>query len=174
MEANFYWPPFSDLKEGSVGLTYDWSPSFDAHEGSMQTPCSASASVSGTQPTSASSELQQGSYAGAVLGKNRDDKHFSTPQPFDQAIQAALANLENEASLLNQHICFVPGCKKNQFTREADLQRHIKTVHVRDEAFYCEVEGCPRHEHAPGGQRSFPRKDKMKEHMRTVHRNLGY
>ncbi|KAJ9669205.1 hypothetical protein H2201_000556 [Coniosporium apollinis] len=162
----------------------DWSPFFDPNEAVMQTPWrSPFASASGTQPTHASSELQQGhsapdcslAEAGEHVSSFVAQSHTDgTPQPFDQAIQAALANLENEANPPNKHICFVPGCKKNQFTRGADLQRHIKTVHVRDEAFYCEVKGCRRHEHAIGGQRPFPRKDKMMEHMRTVHKNLRY
>ncbi|KAJ9648322.1 hypothetical protein H2199_001176 [Coniosporium tulheliwenetii] len=171
MDPNPDWSPSFDLNEGFMDSTYDWSPFLDMHEAVLQTTPwrSPFASASGTQPTHASSELQQGN-----LAPDCGSSGVGTPQSFDQAIQTALASLDEEANPPNKHICFVPGCKKNQFTRGADLQRHIKTVHVRDEAFYCEVKGCRRHEHAIGGQRPFPRKDKMMEHMRTVHKNLRY
>ncbi|EON66889.1 hypothetical protein W97_06292 [Coniosporium apollinis CBS 100218] len=160
MELNFDWPPL-DAHEGVMNPTYDWSPFSDMHERDMQTPF---ASASDNQSTHAFSELQQGNLAPACSSAGT-----GTLQPLDQAIQAALAALDNAANPPNQHICFEPGCKKNQFTRDADLQRHIKTVHTRDEAFYCEVDGCPRSEVLHGVKKPFWRADKMKEHMRTVH-----
>ncbi|KAJ9666574.1 hypothetical protein H2201_003233 [Coniosporium apollinis] len=132
MGLNFDWPPF-DAHEGFMDPTDHWSPCLDMHERGMQTPF---ASASGSQPTHASSELHQGNFApdcgsaGAGLRVERlpqakearqDPLVPCTPQPLAQAIQAALATLDNVANPPNLYICFVPGCKKNQFTRDADL-----------------------------------------------------
>jgi hypothetical protein len=54
------------------------------------------------------------------------------------------------------------------FRRKADLDRHFQIVHMRaTKLIDCEFPGCHRR-----GDYGFTRKDKMREHMREVHRSL--
>jgi hypothetical protein len=65
--------------------------------------------------------------------------------------------------------CSIPRCKHKTFTRWYDLRRHHDSTHSNDgPAFWCHVNGCERSE-TPGG-RSFPRKDKLGDHVRKAHR----
>lgn len=62
-------------------------------------------------------------------------------------------------------VCLYPGCHSAKlFTRSSDLARHMKSRHCRPE-FDCSVEGCNRK-----GEKGFPRKDKLGDHMRQKHR----
>jgi hypothetical protein len=65
--------------------------------------------------------------------------------------------------------CSIPRCKHKTFTRWYDLRRHHDGTHSNDgPEFWCHVNGCERSE-TPGG-RSFPRKDKLSDHVRNAHR----
>jgi hypothetical protein len=60
--------------------------------------------------------------------------------------------------------CKWQGCRSSRhFRREADLIRHIRTIHISPYAHPCYVEGCDR---------SFGRKDHLQEHLRRCH-HLG-
>lgn len=62
--------------------------------------------------------------------------------------------------------CRWEGCEyTGTFSRESDLLRHLKTVHICKDSYCCPVEGC---------QKVSNRCDNMKEHIRRVHqRSLG-
>ena len=63
-------------------------------------------------------------------------------------------------------MCFFDGCTKG-FGRSADLDRHQKQVHTREEArdkFYCDYQRCQRKDGA------FGRKDHFRDHFRDYHK----
>jgi hypothetical protein len=65
--------------------------------------------------------------------------------------------------------CISPICKQKTFARWYDLRRHYYGTHCDDGSiFWCQVQGCDR-SNVEGG-RSFPRKDKLSDHVRKVHR----
>lgn len=59
-----------------------------------------------------------------------------------------------------RHACNVPGCLKT-FGRPAEFRRHKETVHGKKNKFRCMVESCDY---------TYPRLDKVREHMRRVHK----
>ena len=63
--------------------------------------------------------------------------------------------------------CPRPDCKR-LFHREADFKRHLPVHDQSQRDFPCPADGCER-----GGSNGFPRKDKLREHMRAKHRSLA-
>lgn len=63
--------------------------------------------------------------------------------------------------------CPHPDCKR-LFHREADFKRHLPVHDQSQRDFPCPADGCER-----GGSNGFPRKDKLREHMRAKHRSLA-
>jgi hypothetical protein len=60
--------------------------------------------------------------------------------------------------------CLTPSCNST-FTRKADLERHITTVHILDAPrFDCPMYRCHR-----TGEDGFTREDHLKEHLRNYH-----
>jgi hypothetical protein len=63
-----------------------------------------------------------------------------------------------------KYICPVETCKHKTFTRKADLERHNLT-HTGKRPFECRFRGCNR-----VGKNAFPRRDKLVDHQRKVHK----
>ena len=63
--------------------------------------------------------------------------------------------------------CPRPDCKR-LFHREADFKRHLPVHDQSQRDFPCPADGCER-----GGSNGFPRKDKLRDHMRAKHRSLA-
>ena len=64
--------------------------------------------------------------------------------------------------------CIEPRCARKTFNRQAELRRHYDTIHApRKPEYWCRVATCPR-SRANGGY-PFPRRDKLRDHMRKVH-----
>jgi hypothetical protein len=64
--------------------------------------------------------------------------------------------------------CMVPRCRRRNFGRWNDFNRHYNGAHaVQKTVFWCPVDGCDRSEN--GGDRPFPRKDKMMTHALKRH-----
>ena len=63
-----------------------------------------------------------------------------------------------------KYICPEETCKHKTFSRKADLGRHSLT-HTGERPFECRFEGCNR-----VGKRAFPRRDKLVDHQRKVHK----
>ena len=84
----------------------------------------------------------------------------------DPATEAILKTQKAlETHVFNLHIdplrCTWSGCKNmTSFGKQGDLERHISSVHLKDNKYKCPISSCSRH------QRGFPRKDKLKSHMR--------
>ncbi|KAF2631793.1 hypothetical protein BU25DRAFT_418545 [Macroventuria anomochaeta] len=73
--------------------------------------------------------------------------------------------------------CSDPGCEDLRFGRQADFRRHYTNVHAdKIIEYFCPVSGCER-SRKPSKKskgRSFNgRKDKMEEHLQTVHHKLN-
>ncbi|KAF2824778.1 hypothetical protein CC86DRAFT_266303, partial [Ophiobolus disseminans] len=64
--------------------------------------------------------------------------------------------------------CLEQRCSRKTFNRQAELRRHYDTTHApRKPEYWCRVASCQR-SHANGGY-PFPRRDKLRDHMRKVH-----
>jgi hypothetical protein len=59
-----------------------------------------------------------------------------------------------------KHRCVVSGCKAGAFGLRSDLQKHNKSVHLKEKDMHCTFATCGR---------CFSRKDHLDWHMRTVH-----
>jgi hypothetical protein len=95
-----------------------------------------------------------------------------------------------------EYVCLYDGCRQKAFRRSADLDRHIKHVHLKPpDVYFCDYNRCPRSEKAvaasstvttmmshpletvssPGGSAgagvgAFGRKDHCRAHYRDYHR----
>jgi hypothetical protein len=71
--------------------------------------------------------------------------------------------------------CFDANCSDITFGRQADFRRHYDHTHISKKVeYFCTVDGCTRSRKPEGKSkgRSFgAREDKMREHVRTVHRS---
>ncbi|KAL4878098.1 hypothetical protein BJY04DRAFT_221454 [Aspergillus karnatakaensis] len=57
--------------------------------------------------------------------------------------------------------CKWEGCQSStSFRREPDLIRHLKSIHIRPDAYACQFDGCTK---------AYGRKDHLQEHMRRAH-----
>jgi len=65
--------------------------------------------------------------------------------------------------------CDWPECTRS-FRRQSDLVRHRDTIHQKKKKFWCTAPGCNRSESYGGLKRPFPRKDKLNEHVRNIHK----
>ncbi|CAO2654362.1 Nn.00g110950.m01.CDS01 [Neocucurbitaria sp. VM-36] len=79
-----------------------------------------------------------------------------------------------QVTRLGKFRCLDSGCDDLTFGRQADFKRHYENVHApRKIEYFCPEEGCSRSRNPANGKskgRSFnSRKDKMEEHVRTVH-----
>jgi hypothetical protein len=64
--------------------------------------------------------------------------------------------------------CLEPRCARKTFNRQAELRRHYDTIHApRKPEYWCRVASCQRSQ-ANGGY-PFPRRDKLRDHMRKIH-----
>jgi hypothetical protein len=67
-------------------------------------------------------------------------------------------------------MCHSPSCNHKTFTRWYDLRRHHDGTHSNEgPTFWCQVNGCEC-SNVEGG-RAFPRKDKLNDHVRKMHRS---
>ncbi|KAL5358362.1 hypothetical protein BJX96DRAFT_173366 [Aspergillus floccosus] len=82
-----------------------------------------------------------------VTLRERDLNPTVGPQSRDEALQTLMCEWKD----CNQ---------KRAFRRDAELMRHIMTIHVRPNAYGCPVEGCSR---------VFNRKDNLKVHLEKKH-----
>jgi hypothetical protein len=64
--------------------------------------------------------------------------------------------------------CSNSACRGKTFSRWYDLRRHYNGAHaIMPIVYWCEDEGCSRSE--PAGDRPFPRKDKLADHVEKIH-----
>jgi hypothetical protein len=69
--------------------------------------------------------------------------------------------------------CPLPACTGKTFGRAAELKRHHVSCHDgfgnKKAQYWCPVSGCERSK--TGDQGSFPRKDKMIDHLERMHKD---
>ena len=64
--------------------------------------------------------------------------------------------------------CDDSACKQRTFNRWYDFRRHYNGAHATAPTVYwCESTGCPRSKAV--GDRPFPRKDKLNDHIQAIH-----
>lgn len=91
--------------------------------------------------------------------------HFTPIQTHHLAIGTIYSTSDADTFVFK---CFHEACHPKSFGRWYDFKRHYNGAHaVEVPQFWCAVDGCERSDR-PGG-RSFPRKDKLREHVRKVH-----
>lgn len=83
-----------------------------------------------------------------------------------------------QVTLGGRFTCLSKICRDDEtltFNRHADFKRHYTNMHARKlTEYFCPEKGCHRSRHPADGKkgRSFKgRRDKMKEHVKTVHDN---
>ncbi|KAL4789162.1 hypothetical protein BDV19DRAFT_395302 [Aspergillus venezuelensis] len=87
--------------------------------------------------------------------------HFSALQFLNPAT-ADLTSLSSSSHGAPIYRCRWEGCTSaTLFRREADLMRHLKTIHVSPQAYHCPVFNCDR---------VFGRKDHVNQHVNRRHR----
>ncbi|KAL5624765.1 hypothetical protein BROUX41_004825 [Berkeleyomyces rouxiae] len=91
------------------------------------------------------------------------------PSSLSPTTMAAAASSAIGSSLTG-FCCNIHGCKRRIFKRKADLERHMRHVHlpVSDrKSFYCDYPRCNRAKHdAP-----FHRRDHLRDHYRDYHKD---
>ncbi|KAF1931510.1 uncharacterized protein M421DRAFT_313876 [Didymella exigua CBS 183.55] len=118
-----------------------------------------------TQPVSSPANPRKPS----PLPKKRRRHHTSTSDSEPEVITGhVLANGKLK--------CSDPECSVLKFGRPADFRRHYKMVHeTKKIEYFCTWKGCDRSKRPfkKGKGRSFgSRRDKMEEHVRTVHQRV--
>ncbi|KAH6643913.1 hypothetical protein C7974DRAFT_9592 [Boeremia exigua] len=105
-------------------------------------------------------------------------------QPVKRRSRKCSPPSDSESEQITGHVlasgkfkCSDPGCDDLRFGRQADFRRHHTNVHAdRILEFFCPMSGCERSKKPArkGKGRSFKgRKDKMEEHVQTVHHKLS-
>ena len=92
------------------------------------------------------------------------EEHSKHVYPLD--LQPTLSVLKNRLEA-TRWSCARPDCTRI-FHRWADSRRHLLVHDQNQPGFPCPIEGCDR-----GGSNGFPRKDKLRDHMRAKHRSLA-
>ncbi|UPX09783.1 uncharacterized protein EKO05_0000466 [Ascochyta rabiei] len=112
-----------------------------------------------------------------------DSVTLQPPLPAQQPkhrVRARTPPSDSESEVITGHVlasgrfkCSDPKCDNLRFGRQADFRRHHINVHaLKKKEYFCTVEGCDRSRRPSRKSkgRSFgARKDKMKEHVQTVH-----
>jgi hypothetical protein len=94
---------------------------------------------------------------------------FSNTQLRHESVSTLIGNIyRNEDTGAYFYQCCNRRCSDRSFRRLYDLGRHHDGRHSSEgPRFWCIVPGCDRS--AAVGGRSFPRKDKLSDHVRKVH-----
>ncbi|KAF1848356.1 uncharacterized protein K460DRAFT_353344 [Cucurbitaria berberidis CBS 394.84] len=122
--------------------------------------------------------------ASRILPISSSHHHLLSPQPVRRRRRASPSPdipsdpVIGQVTRLGKFKCLHAGCDDLTFGRQADFKRHYENVHApRKLEYFCPTEGCSRSKKPANGKskgRSFNnRKDKMEEHVRTVHHKEG-
>ena len=101
----------------------------------------------------------------------------STTPPVSHYSESSLSTLQTTSENTNlppqpgRHICRFLHCPST-FTRTSDLERHILTIHIPSNIYFCPVPGC-RTRGSRSQRPRFKRRDKWVEHLRRWHKELN-
>ncbi|OGM49575.1 hypothetical protein ABOM_001657 [Aspergillus bombycis] len=149
----FHCPPWQPLHEDSVGARSTLYHDLEA-ETNLRMPTSFQSDLVAT--------------AGYSYGHLPSNTTI-TPVPMPVEHQPREAQQETRAKNMQDsgrnyrpvQRCKWEGCTSTKiFNREADLVRHVRTIHIAPRSYRCNVDGCFK---------SFNRGDNLKEHMFRVH-----
>lgn len=105
-------------------------------------------------------ELSISAAAVGVIDLTLEDSDSDSDSRTDELIGRVFAS--------GRFMCPHRQCVRKSFARLAELKRHYEGAHApRKHTFWCHVPSCKRSRGV--GQRSFPRKDKLKDHVRMAH-----
>jgi hypothetical protein len=95
--------------------------------------------------------------------------YLPTPNAQNEEEKMPIAKVfDTEGSHELWHKCCSLECGHKKYGRWSDFKRHHDGAHATNKPkHWCQVEGCKRSEADNG--RPFRRKDKLKEHVQTVH-----
>lgn len=94
----------------------------------------------------------------------REENLNLTMHPNDTVTLSAAPLPPKEAALAATFKCKWEGCKySGYFTRETELVRHVKCVHISPRSYLCPVAGC---------RKVCNRKDNLDEHLRRLHKDV--
>ncbi|CAK7275437.1 hypothetical protein SEPCBS57363_006680 [Sporothrix epigloea] len=110
---------------------------------------------------------QQDSIRGkASASKSTSNEGSRTKLQHTGRSKSGSAEGAGNAGSKKEFTCSYQFCKSPAFTRMADLERHMKHVHLaadKKERFFCDYSGCSR------SSTPFHRKDHYREHLREYH-----
>lgn len=139
----------------------------------------------------------QGSEAGSIGPFDFDDDDAYQAQSSPTRYEVHSTPPDNKSTLSPEYVCLYDGCRQRAFRRAADLDRHIKHVHLKPpDVYFCDYNQCPRSEKAvsasmpstskkssemvsspssslgvgTAGIGAFGRKDHLRAHYRDYHR----
>ena len=137
-------------------------------------------------PTKSSHHRQVSMHVGMVEPcsdalESVDHGRAATAHEESPRIQTAVKKVQNEDITLesplcshivrnaaHRFVCIHIGCKKS-FGRAQDLGRHIRSDHVKEDAFYCPAGSC---EYNGTTSKAFHRKDNANRHVKNKHPDL--
>ncbi|OSS53705.1 hypothetical protein B5807_01620 [Epicoccum nigrum] len=91
--------------------------------------------------------------------------HGSVDKPYNLEKTCSISRREGSDDMSFR--CLVSECHRS-YGRWPDFLRHYNGAHaVKKKAFWCPKDGCARNR--VGGNNPFPRKDKLKDHLRQAH-----
>jgi hypothetical protein len=113
------------------------------------------------------------SLSDAGVGPSLDDGHARvrapTTAPLIAGRRTMIGTMYSEGELEEFVFeCGAPGCAGKTFGRWYDFKRHFNGAHATVRAVYwCPAHGCARGEAV--GERPFPRKNKVNDHVEAMH-----
>ncbi|KNG83295.1 hypothetical protein ANOM_008717 [Aspergillus nomiae NRRL 13137] len=149
----FHYPPWQPLHEDSVAPQSTVYHDFDM-ETNLRMPTSFQ-----------SDQVATAGYSYDHLPSNTTITPVAIPvehQPREAQQETRAKHIEESGKNYRPvQMCKWEGCTSTKiFNREADLVRHVRTIHIAPRSYRCNVDGCFR---------SFNRGDNLKEHMLRVH-----
>ncbi|MCJ1338921.1 hypothetical protein MMC09_004210 [Bachmanniomyces sp. S44760] len=126
----------------------------------------SSSSTYAQSPTYFEQAYDYPSTSGATRAESPSTEYFQPYESNSHRIRRSekVARKASSSSKDKSFVCLTPNCtSKAVFTRAADLDRHMQTVHIATK-MDCPHQWCGRQ-----GQHGFTRKDHLRDHLRQVH-----
>ncbi|KAE8332893.1 hypothetical protein BDV39DRAFT_199896 [Aspergillus sergii] len=163
-------PPDSAVMRGSPFHYPQWQVEVPLHEGSIVPRLTVNYDVEMgpnlRMPTSVQpDQIATAEYSYGHLPSNTPLTPHTLPvEPQSMEAQQETRASNHQEGRRNQQLaqrCRWEGCTSTKwFNREAELLRHVKTIHIAPRSYRCNIDGCFK---------SFNRGDNLKDHKLRVH-----